>query len=179
MFFKKVSLCLIATAFLSGISGCQEDMLPSNKDERKSVEAGSEGSRVGQVISDFSASLSTGDTYTLSEQLATHDAVVLYFTMWCPVCSTHMRAIDKEFEEEYENIDFVFVDYLSNSISSTRSTQSSQGWKHIPTISDFDNHLENMLQGNMAITVIIDKNFIVQFNEEYKDDRLLSVLNSL
>ncbi len=167
---------------LLALAGCQEDMMPSSKDQRSENQnqvGGSVGGTVGSTVEDFSYTLSTGEQNQLNTLLQTHDAVVLYFTMWCPVCTEHMQHI-QVLTAEHPNIAFVFVDYLTNSVANTRQTQLSQGWDGFDTISDFDNALENQFDGTMAITVVIDKNSIVKLNEEFKNGaRLKDVLNTL
>lgn len=164
---------LLSCALL--LSGCQEDMLPSDEDRRDGSQ-----SQVGNMVEDFSFTLSTGEQTALTTRLQTHDAVVLYFTMWCPVCTEHMQHIQQHFISAYPNVDFLFVDYLTDSVTNTRSTQLSQGWDGFDTISDFDNTLENLFDGTMAITVVIDKNSVVLLNEEFKNGaRLEEALENL
>lgn len=172
MFFRTLITAIFCCVFLSA---CEEDMMPSGDDQRNT-----ETEQVGKTIDDVTFTLSTGEQDTLNARLQTHDAVVLYFTMWCPVCTEHMISISRQYQQNYPNVDFVFVDYLTDSVEQTQSTQRSQGWDGFDTISDFDNKLENLFDGTMAITVVIDKNSIVQMNEEFKNGtRLKEALDAL
>ena len=157
------------------IAGCQEDLLPSNDQlESNSV------AEVGSTLEDLSFDLSTDEQQSLSNRLQDSDAVVLYFTMWCPVCDSHMSHIRQSIQPNYPNVDFVFVDYISGSISASRGAQESSGYTDFDVIADFDDVLQNRLGGNMAITLVVDKNFVVQLNEEFKTgSQLINTLNRL
>lgn len=172
MFYKNwiaAALCCLT------LTACQEDMLPSGDDNRNA-----ETEQVGKTIDDVSFTLSTGEIDSLNNRLQRYDAVVLYFTMWCPVCTEHMISISRSYQQNYPNVDFMFVDYLTRSVSQTRNTQLSQGWDGFDTISDANNALEDLFNGTMAITVVIDKNSIVQMNEEFKNGvRLSETLDAL
>lgn len=160
------------TALLLTLTGCQQDLMPSGEDIREN--------RVPGISEDFSVSLSDGSTYSLSSALSTHDAVVLYFTMWCPVCDEHMQHLRDAFVPLYGNVQFVLVDYVSDSISATYKNQRSAGYGDFVTISDHQNLLQNMFAGTMATTVVIDKNFVVQMAESFKTgEQLQAVLNAL
>jgi peroxiredoxin len=151
------------------VLGCQEDLAPSN-DQLESTQE----TRAGEIVNDISFTLSDGSTSQLSTQLATHDAVVLYFTMWCPVCDGHMSYFRNQVEPNYKNVKFIFVDYISGSISATLNSQQATGYTDFPIISDFDNALEQYFSGTMATTVIIDKNFIVKLNGIFKTGNEIS-----
>lgn len=172
-----IRINFIALIFLTSLtlSGCQEDLLPSNDQLSSDSEA-----QVGATIDDLSYTLSTDSNGQLSTQLQSHDAVVLYFTMWCPVCDSHMSHIRRSFVSQYPNVDFIFVDYISGSINSARGAQTSSGYSDFEVIADFDDQLQNYLGGTMASTIVINKNFTVLMNEEYKTGaQLESILEGL
>ena len=160
--FTKLKLSAILLSLLFTL-GCQEDLSPSN-DQLESTQA----TREGETLNDITFTLSDGTSSQLSEQLATHDAVVFYFTMWCPICEGHMSYIRQQIKPHYENVAFIFVDYVSGNISSTLDSQQSRGYTDFLVISDFDNALETYFDGTMATTVIVDKNFIVRLNSTFK-----------
>lgn len=176
MFIKYSIKLLAVTGLLFCLTACQEDMIPSGEDQRQA-----DTDLVGKMIEDFSFDLSTGEQDSLNNRLQNHDAVVLYFTMWCTKCDQHMKDMWFNLMDQYPSVDFIAVDYLtSSSVENTRSTQLELGWGSFPTISDHDDALENLLGGTMAITVVIDKNSVVQLNEEYKNgSRLREVLDAL
>lgn len=169
----KLMALIFVSAFL--LAGCQEDLFPSNDPLNSQSEA-----RVGATISDFEFSLSTNSLDQLSNRLQTHDAVVLYFTMWCPVCDSHMSHIRSQFKSQYPDVDIIFVDYVSGTINNARGAQTSSGYSDFDVIADYDDQLQSYLGGTMASTIVIDKNFTVLMNEEFKTGSQLSlVLNDL
>jgi peroxiredoxin len=173
MFTNLQRLLFIFCFFI--VVGCQEDLMPSN-DPIESTQA----TRVGEVVNDVNFTLSDGTNSMLSEQLTTHDAVVLYFTMWCPVCDGHMSHIRTQIKPRYNNVQFIFVDYISGQVSNTLGSQESFGYTDFPVIADTDDALEHYFNGTMATTIIIDKNFIVKLNGLFKTGNEVSeVLNQL
>ena len=135
MFIK--SLMLLASFCL--LWGCQEDLMPeSDADNRQ---------REPFVVDDFTVNLNTEQDYSLSERLNNYDGIVLYFTMWCPVCDNHMQLLRSDFVAQYLN----------------------NGYRDFNVISDRDDYLENVLDGAMARVVLIDKNFTVVFSELFKN----------
>ncbi|MFT6153686.1 MAG: peroxiredoxin [Bermanella sp.] len=164
---------LIFTLFF--ITGCQEDLFPSNDQLPENATA-----IVGTTTDDFSFTLSTSNTELISSRLQTADAVVLYFTMWCPVCDSHMQYIRNNFRTEYNNVEFIFVDYVSGSINFSSRSQRSSGYSDFDVIADIDDNLQAIFSGTMATTVVIDKNFIIKMNEAFKTgDKLKSTLDLL
>ena len=121
------------------------------------------------VVDDFTVNLNTEQDYSLSERLNNYDGIVLYFTMWCPVCDNHMQLLRSDFVAQYPNVDFVLVDYVSASAANSRTTQLNNGYRDFNVISDRDDYLENVLDGAMARIVLIDKNFTVVFSELFKN----------
>ncbi len=121
------------------------------------------------VVDDFTVNLNTEQDYSLSERLNNYDGIVLYFTMWCPVCDNHMQLLRSDFVAQYPNVDFVLVDYVSASAANSRTTQLNNGYRDFNVISDRDDYLENVLDGAMARVVLIDKNFTVVFSELFKN----------
>ena len=166
--FTKLKLSVILLCLLFTL-GCQEDLAPSN-DQLESTQA----TREGETLNDITFTLSDGTSSQLSEQLATHDAVVFYFTMWCPICEGHMSYIRQQIKPHYEDVAFIFVDYVSGNVSSTLDSQQSRGYTDFPVISDFDDALEQYFNGTMATTVIVDKNFIVKLNALFKTGNEIS-----
>ncbi|GAA6134008.1 hypothetical protein NBRC116188_07970 [Oceaniserpentilla sp. 4NH20-0058] len=155
------------------LSACQEDLLPSN-DPLKNTQDLQQGS----MIEDFEFTLSDGTTRSLSVELNQYDAVVLYFTMWCPVCDSHMSHIRTDLVSQFSNVKFIFVDYISASIAYTLDAQQANGYTDFDVISDENNILENQFNGTMATTIVIDKNFVVQFKGLYKTtEDLTHILN--
>ena len=154
---------ILITFLLFLMAGCQEDLMPSNDKMESTL-----STREGEVINDISFTFSDGTHQNLSDELARYDAVVFYFTMWCPICDGHMSYIRNQIKPQYDNVKFVFVDYISGNISGVLDSQESRGYTDFSVIADTDDALEKYFNGSMATTVIIDKNFIVKLNSTFK-----------
>lgn len=172
MFINRFGLLLFGLIFLMG---CKEDLLPSNDPivDTSTV-------KQGDVINDFSFILTNSHEQPLSDTLSTHDAVVLYFTMWCPVCDSHMSHIRTELKNAYPNVKFLLVDYVSGSVAYALDAQMASGYGDFDVIADYDNQLENLFNGTMASTIVIDKNFIVRYKGLFKtSDEIEKTLDNL
>ena len=168
---RKWLLAAGLTAML-GLSGCQElsdDLSPDGGDQRPVVAAGSAGSQVSQLAPSFTAVDSLGATHTLAAELATADGVLLYFTMWCPTCDSHMGHIRSSLMADFPNVTFLMVDYVTGSVVASRAAQLANGYAAFTVLADADHSLYNGFDGGMGVTVVIDSSGIVQFNEDYKD----------
>ena len=175
LLLKKLTILGLVILALSSLSGCQEDLLPSDHPLEPSAQ-----SRVGTTLDDVAFTLSDGQQQSLSGRLQQSDAFVLYFTMWCPVCDLHMSHIRDTFLSAYPSVEFVFVDYVSGTVAISEQSRTSSGYRDFNVIADVDNSLEQLFGATMASTVVIDKNFIVLFQEEFKDGiRLTEILDAL
>jgi thiol-disulfide isomerase/thioredoxin len=143
------------------LSACVEDLAPENKDLRK------DSSFEIQISENFSISTTDGDTLNLDDELASYDAVVLYFTMWCSTCSAHMDEIDAK-QDDYPNVKFLMVDFVSGSISQSKNSQRDNAYNHMTTLVDNNDLLQDRYKGKMASTIIINNQHEILFNEVYK-----------
>lgn len=173
----------IAVGALLLVAGCQEitdDLSPSGTDRRPDVVAGSMGTQVGQQSPDFAVQDTLGNSYALSTELATADAVVLYFTMWCPICDSHASHMRSAIIPDFPRVKFFLVDYVTGSITASRSAQLSNGYASSMVWVDVDQSLFGLYQASMGTTVVIDSAGIVKMNEDYKDGvKLRAVLDAL
>ena len=176
-----VRLLLILSIF--ALTACQDvsdDLKPSNNDQRPEVEVGSSGSQPNQTAPDFTSNDTQSNAVTLSDELALNDAVVLYFTMWCPICDSHMGHIRSHIIPNYPNVRILVIDYVTGSISASRSAQLSNGYTNLTVLVDDDHFLYDTYNGGMGITVVIDNDGTVLMNEDYKNGtKLQSILDSL
>jgi peroxiredoxin len=175
---------IAASALLSLLlMGCQEitdDLSPSGSDQRPDVLAGSIGTQVDQQSPDFAVQDTLGVSRALSTELASADAVVLYFTMWCPICDSHASHMRAATIPDFPQVSFFLVDYVTGSITASRSAQLSNGYGSSTVLVDVDQSLFDVYQASMGTTVVIDNAGIVQMNEDYKDGvKLRAVLESL
>ena len=172
---------LLASLGLAGCGGITDDLLPSGDDNRPAVEEGSDGTQVGQLSPDFSAFDTLGNTRGLYDELSTSTGVVLYFTMWCPICDTHASHMRAEVMPNFPTVQFFLVDFVSGSIAASRTAQLANGYGDIETLADIDQKLYGLYNASMGTTVVIDSaGNIVRMNEDYKDGvKLIETLEAL
>ena len=88
----KEGFLLLLMVLLAGCGGMTDDLVPSGSDKRPAVVPGTTGPLVGQNAPDFTLPDTLGTSVTLSSVITTTGVkgAVLYFTMWCPICDSHM-----------------------------------------------------------------------------------------
>jgi len=170
---------LVAIALL-GLVGCQNDLNPSGEDKRSTVQTGIIGNQVGQIAPDFTLESTLNTFHTLSSEFATHEGVVLYFTMWCPVCDSHMSHMRATYVPNYPNVQFFIVDYVNATVTNARTAQISNGYGDMTVLADVNQSVLNLYGGTMGTTVVVDRFGMVQMNQDYSDgSKLGQVLGSL
>jgi len=172
---------LAGTMLLSGACGeLLDDLNPSGDDKRSVYDAGTTGPYVGQTAPEFTVPDSLGVPVTLSSQLAVADAVVLYFTMWCPICEVHMSHLRQHVVGSYPTVSFFLVDFVSGSVSKSRLAQVSYGYTDFTVLADADVAVMDAYNGGMGITALIGSDGVIRLNEDYKDGfRLKEALDAL
>ncbi|VAX05061.1 hypothetical protein MNBD_GAMMA19-1267 [hydrothermal vent metagenome] len=171
---KWLPACLLVTLFnTTGCQGVTDDLTPSDSDKRPTVVSGSTGSQPTQSAPDFTAVDTLNNSRTLSSELALADSVVLYFTMWCPICDSHMAHIRSQLIPEFPNVRFLVIDYVTGSVPASRAAQLANGYASFTVLADSNQALHDTFKGSMGITVVIDGAGIVRMNEYYKDGRKL------
>jgi len=180
--FKILGLVLFSTC-LSLVCGCGDNLLPSGNDQRPPVQAGSTGSAVGQKAPDFSVSDTNGNTVTLASALAApRKAAVFYFTMWCPICDTHMSDIRTSIAPSFPSVGFYLVDYINGTVADAATAASASGYAGgiFSILADTNHILLNNFQGTMGTTIVVDSTGIIRMNEDYRDGtRLQATLAGL
>lgn len=167
----KFSVLLALVVLVMLLQGCKEDLLPSDKDNRTE-------NTVTTV--DFIATTSVDETIELDSLLAEYDAVVLYYTMWCPLCDTHMSYISSAIMPNYPQTAFLMVDYVSGSVSQSRRSQVENGYQALTVVADADQSLLDQFHATMATTVVISQDKVVLLNEDFKNGaRLIDTLNAI
>ncbi len=178
MYFIRFSFC-----FLLLLAGCGTDLAPSATDQRPATQCGITGPQVCQNAPDFTVSDSLGNTLTLSSVLSapSTSGVVMYFTMWCPTCDSHMSYIHDAIMPVYPHVVFLAVDYVSATVADVRNAQVSNGFdgSGFVVLADTNQAILNTYKATMATTVVIDRNGVVKMNELFKPDKLQSVLGAL
>jgi alkyl hydroperoxide reductase subunit AhpC len=173
---------LLLITLLCTAGGCGDNIIPSDEDKRPPVQSGTTGSAVGQNAPEFSVPATTGADVTLASALAGKKGAVLYFTMWCPTCDSHMSHMLDTTIPSFPDVTFVAVDYISGSIAETAGSAAANGYAGtaFTIVADIGHPLQQGYQGTMGTTVVIDRNGIIRMNEDYRDgSRLQSVLASL
>ena len=170
----------VLVVILLALAGCGDNLMPSGEDRRLRVEAGSTGSAVGQKAADFLLPDTTGTTLSLTSALTGKKAAVFYFTMWCPICDSHMSHLRTNIMPAFPGSSFFLVDYVSGSAVNAAASASASGYSGMVTLADTGHTLLSSFQATMGTTVVVDNGGIIRMNEDYRDgSRLQAVLTAL
>ena len=182
----KNSLLVLLLILLIGCGGMTDDLFPSGSDKRPSVQCGVTGPSVCQIAPDFTLADTLGSSVTLSTVLSSVSpsvqGVVMYFTMWCPICDGHMMHMVNNIIPSYPNVRFYAVDYVSGTIAEARQAEVTNGYagSGLAVLADTQNTVLGLYQATMGTTVVIDRTGVIRMNEDYKDGtRLLAALAAL
>ena len=185
MFFAKYVRALTGLLVLSMLVACdniEDDLFPSGSDKRPVVQPASTGHLPGQKAADFSVSDSRGNTFSLSDHLlggaTPKDAIVLYYTMWCPICLSHTDHMISQLVPHFAgrgDIVFGVVDYVSGTITASSAAETANGYagSALTVLVDTGQVLFNQFDAAMATTVVIGGDGTVLMNEDYRDGRHL------
>ncbi|MDD2733107.1 MAG: redoxin domain-containing protein [Desulfuromonadaceae bacterium] len=163
------AICLLTLLVL--LSACGDNLFPSGEDKRTPVSAGSSGGSVSQKSPDFSVSDIRGATVNLASATAGKKGAAFYFTMWCPICDSHMSDMRTSTTLMFPDVNFFLVDYVSGSVAGAARAATENGYAFgvFSTLVDTDNTLLNIFHATMGTTVVIDNTGIVRMNEDYRD----------
>lgn len=181
---------LIALSALLLVASCGGDLNPSGADMRPVVVAGSTGTEPTQISPDFTLQNSYGANVTLSDYFTGGanpvDAVVLYFTMWCPICMSHsdhmLYTIMPKYAGRVGKAAYVLVDYVSGSVAGTRASEIVNGYNGSPfvVLADSSQSVFNMYNAAMGTVIVMDKNGQIIIKEDYRSGaKLDSTLGAL
>ncbi len=170
--------------------GCQpglvDDLLPSDEDRR-----GGESYLPGQPLDAATRAAPLVDVNgvrrTLDELLGAADppdAVVIYFTMWCPICLAHTDHLHNEVLPRFAGADvrYLVVDYVSGSWQDMRAAAAANGYlgTDLEVVLDADDVLFQRLHGAMGNVVVVDADGVIRMNAYYRDGReLVATLSRL
>jgi peroxiredoxin len=173
MDFAKQCLLLVIVLLVAGCGNMADDLLPSGSDKRPVVQPGTVGPFVGQFAPDFTLPDTLGSTVTLSSTLTATgvQGAVLYFTMWCPVCDTHMSHMRTSEIPAFPGVRFYAVDYVSGTVADARNAELTNGYdgSGFTVLADTHQTVLNLYQATMGTTVVIDRTGVVRMNEDFKD----------
>ena len=169
-------LFALALLLFSSCRGMQNDLLPSGQDKQPVAQQGTTGAGEGQYAPDFAVSDTLGNMVTLSSATTGHKAIVLYFTMWCPICDTDMTLIRSQLIPAYTDVAFYAVDYVSGSVSAARNAEVSNGYdgSGFTVLADTDQAVLNAFGATMGSTIVIDQGNVIRMNESFKDGSKLT-----
>ncbi len=132
-------LLLVAPLILTACDGMVDDLNPSGEDKRPVVVEGSPGTQVKQLTPDFflddTLSVNRG-LYNELDTPASTTGVVLYFTMWCPICDSHASHMRTFVMPNFPDVQFFLVDYVTGSVANARTAQVDNGYTNIDTLAD-------------------------------------------
>ncbi len=189
MYYVKYCVRCVFVLLALILSGCNEitdDLNPSGEDKRPEVVANSIGSMPGQIAADFTIKTSLDDDFVLADHLLdgaqAADVVVLYFTMWCPVCLAHsdhiFNTVMPQFEQRGDLV-YALVDYVSGSIPAARAIETANGYagSRFITLVDADLSLKQQFNAGMGFVVVVGADGTILMNEDYRSgDAVQAVL---
>jgi peroxiredoxin len=179
-FVRRILALLPILALAAGCNGVGEDLSPSGTDRRPPVEAGTTGPAVGQLAPEFTLPATSGDNVSLSATLAGRKAVVLYFTMWCPICDAHMSHMRSAVMPAFPDVAFLAIDYVSGSVADALRSQTENGYTDFMVLVDRGNPVLSAYAATMGTTVVVDNAGVIRMNEDYgTGSRLQAVLGGL
>jgi len=182
MHFANMFRIVLLVVMISGCGNTMDDLNPSGVDQRPAVQGGTIGPAVSQRAPDFTLFDSLGNSLTLSSVPASTKGVVLYFTMWCPICDIHMSSMRNNVIPLYPNVRFCLIDYVSGSLTDARNAEISNGYgaSKFTLLADTNQAVLGAYAATMGTTVVIDSTGIIRMSEDYKDGvRLTEILGSL
>ncbi|MCP4332764.1 MAG: redoxin domain-containing protein [Gammaproteobacteria bacterium] len=180
--FRRYFVVVLLCAGLGACADLTDDLDPSGTDNREAVVPGTTGSMPGQIAADFTISDSLGNKFRLSDHLAggsdPTDVVMLYFTMWCPICLSHSDHIFNSVIPGFAGrgrVIYGLVDYVSGSVAATRATEIANGYagSDFTTLTDVNQDLLDQFNASMGTVVLIDSDGTVLLNEDYRNGRAL------
>ncbi len=182
MYFAR--FLILTLALMIGACGeTMDDMRASGEDKRVDTNTADAGSQDSITTNDFTLPDIDNSPFNLYAKLTEYDAVVLYFTMWCPICDSHMSHLKSSVAPDFDNALFVVVDFVSGSVENAKTSASASGYRNnspFTIIADADMGVTNQYHGTMGTTVVIDSSGKILMNEDYKTgNELRGILEAL
>ena len=180
MFYVKTIqklLLLLIIGFTLSACDIEDDLHPSSNDQS------TQGIAADFTVKDiYNNDFVLYDHLTIGTNTSPADAVVLYFTMYCPVCTADTAHIFNTVMPQFSTrgtVTYVLVDYLSGSVSTAYDYALANGVVNpdFTVLADIDNIIENQFSGAMGITVVIASDGTVLMHEEYNSNNLIDTLD--
>ena len=152
-----------------------DDLIPSGADKR---DVPAVGTQQHTTAPDFTAPDTEGNSFNLYSALAQGRPVVLYFTMWCPVCDSHMDHMLRHAVKNFPDIRFVIIDYVSGSVERSRRAALAAGYANTAytVLIDMNHQVLDAYGATMGATVVIDHSASILMNEDYKNGIALETI---
>ena len=140
---KKVILILFALTLFLAVSASAED--------------GS--SFLGKPFQDFTVTDIDGNTFTLSEALKDHEAVLINFwATWCGPCRNEFPAINKVYEEYKDRVAFIALSKEPKDTNEIIASFRQENGLTLPMGRDEDHKLYDTTRAvNVPVSVIVDR----------------------
>ncbi|MBQ6514175.1 MAG: TlpA family protein disulfide reductase [Clostridia bacterium] len=140
---KNAILILLALTLFLAVSASAED----------------ESSLLGKPFQDFTVTDIDGNTFTLSETLKDHEAVLINFwATWCGPCRSEFPAINKVYEEYKDKVAFIALSVEPRDTNEVISSFRADNGLTLPMGRDEDCKLYDTAQTNsIPVTVIVDR----------------------
>ena len=140
---KKVILILLVLTLFLAVSASAED--------------GS--SLLGKPFQDFTVTDIDGNTFTLSEALKDHEAVLINFwATWCGPCRSEFPAINKVYEEYKDKVAFIALSIEPEDKNEVISSFRQTNGLSLPMGRDKDHKLYDTAKTtSIPVTIIIDR----------------------
>ena len=140
---KKVILILLALTLFLAVSASAED----------------ESSLLGKPFPDFTIKDCEGNTFTLSEALKDHEAVLINsWATWCGPCRSEFPAINKVYEEYKDKVAFIALSIEPEDKNEVISSFRQTNGLSLPMGRDKDHKLYDTAKTtSIPVTIIIDR----------------------
>ena len=122
-------------------------------------ETPAETARLGEKYADFTVTDTQGNTFTLSEALKTHDAVLInFFATWCPPCKLEFPFLNEASEKYGDRVAFLSLSpYEGDTMEAIEAFRAEYGVS-FPMGSDEDARLKTYTYVSAyPTTVVIDR----------------------
>ena len=124
-----------------------------------SASAESESPLLGKPFPDFTVTDCDGNTFTLSEELKDHEAVLINFwATWCGPCRNEFPAINKVYEEYKDRVSFIALSKEPKDSNKIISSFRRENGLTLPMGRDEDHKVYDYTgTKNIPVTVIVDR----------------------
>ena len=114
---------------------------------------------LGKPFPDFTATDTQGNTFTLSEALKDHEAVVInIWATWCPPCEYEMPFLNKAYEQYRDRVAFIALSREQNDTTEIIEAYRREHGLSFPMGRDEDSRLYQYCSGVcIPATVIVDR----------------------